>query len=350
MQDLTTPGVPNELAHLYVMKPSEQDSSLGAHPAPSDGLRERGILTSSSPILLNDDDEVDEPKWDWMRDRQKQVKMAGLTPITFLPLLGCEGYIRINRTHLMSAYPKGGKTELLVNALLEWDEEKILYLSEEARETWDDRRYELPDWPNEMKTVYALGMSQAALLDEMRAWDGSVVVIDTVKLIGIEDENDNSKVQKALTPFIEVARQRKQTLIFVHHDNKHGGKGGKGIAGASAFVGIVDIFLELDEVANEPDQRKLTGRGRIRSIEPLIFERDPKTGLMRAITGGEQSGLIRVYTALSSEWKSSAELQEHTELSEATVRRHLKKLLGQGKVEPSDTGRGKVILWRRANG
>jgi len=47
-----------------------------------------------------------------------------------------DGYIRKGWSHLRSAKPKAGKTELLVSAVSEWRGETVLWLTEEPEEIW----------------------------------------------------------------------------------------------------------------------------------------------------------------------------------------------------------------------
>jgi DNA repair protein RadA/Sms len=292
----------------------------------------------------------DEPDCDWFKELQVNVKANGISPISFLPVLGVEGYIRENRSHLLASYPKGGKTELMVNIAMEWPDQVILYVTEEGRETWMDRAFELPKWPNEMLVWYALGKKHHEILDVVRQWAGSVVIIDTIKILGIENENDASQVQAALEPFITACRRRKQTLIFIHHDNKGSAKGGRGIAGSHAFVGIVDIFLELDEVRDEPNRRSLTGRGKIRNIERLIYERQDD-GSMKALSSVVLTTEVLVVNAITDDWQTTLEVEELCDMSRATVQRHLLKLAERNVIERDppigDESKGKTLRWRR---
>jgi DNA repair protein RadA/Sms len=302
---------------------------------------------TTAPLDMTSQDDAEE---DWFAELQENVKANGISPIIFLPVLGVEGYIRENRSHLLASYPKGGKTELMVNILMEWPEERILYITEEGRETWMDRAYELPKWPNDMLVWYGLGKDMQTIWNKVNTWDGSVVIIDTIKVLGIENENDAALVQANLSPFITICRKHKQTLIFIHHDNKGSAKGGRGIAGSHAFVGIVDIFLELDEVRDEPNKRALSGRGKIRNIDRLIYERQDD-GSMKALGGFVLDNEIKVLNGVTDEWALTREVMEESELSLQSVQRHLLKLAERNVIERDppigDESKGKTLRWRR---
>lgn len=300
--------------------------------------------------MVTETEEEIEPGEDWFRDLQRQVRAKGVRPNKFLPVLGCEGYIRKGRSHLLAAYAKVGKTELMVNILLGWETQKVLYVSEEDRGTWEDRAEELPDWPNEMLLVYALGMEPQAILGRVAEWDGSIVIIDTIKLLGIEDENDAAKVQAGLSPFVAQCRKNRQTLIFLHHDNKHGGKGGRGVSGSHAFVAIVDIFLEIDEVVGHPNQRVLSGRGKIRNISGLTYERRTEDGLMRALDSSLMTARLTVQKWVGANWQTTAEIAELAGYSPETALKHLKDAAKQGQIERDpamgEDAKGRTVRWR----
>ena len=100
-----------------------------------------------------------------------------------------------------------------------------------------------------------------------------MVIVDTVRLLRLQDENNNSEVNLALTPIIALCRERGQTLILSHHTKKAGGDFGVAAAGGHAFLGIVDVGLELMRDANVPERRRLRGWGRIVDVPELLFEK-----------------------------------------------------------------------------
>src|SRR4030095_1340142 len=80
-----------------------------------------------------------------------------------------------------------------------------------------------------------------------------LIVLDTLSrywLQTISDENDNVQVQRAVEPFLNLARETGVVVLLVHHERKAGGEGGRGIRGASALFGIVDQGLLLERDSN----------------------------------------------------------------------------------------------------
>jgi predicted ATP-dependent serine protease len=283
---------------------------------------------------------------------QKDVMLHGISPIEFLPLLGMEGYIRKGRSHLLSAYPKMGKTELMLQAIQQWPNEQVIYFTEESQETWEDRAYELGrhgESIDNLELVFALGLDPAVVLKYMEALPASVVVIDTIRdVLRPEDENDNAKVANCLRPYIALAREKQQTLIFLHHDSKRGGKEGRGVSGAHAFIGTVDIFLEL-EGGKTATQRKLSGRGRIKPIEDLIYERHDD-GTMVAVDSGLTTTDRLILAALSFDWNSTSDIADSVEASTQQTLRVLNKLCSSELIErdppPPENVAGKRVRWR----
>jgi hypothetical protein len=102
---------------------------------------------------------------------QDEVMQNGKSPITFLQLLGMDGYIRRGRAHLLSGYPKTGKTELILRAIQEWGADSVLYFTEESQETWEDRAYELgklEERIDNLELVFALELNPGQVLEIMR--------------------------------------------------------------------------------------------------------------------------------------------------------------------------------------
>jgi hypothetical protein len=73
--------------------------------------------------------------------RNREVRAADLQALAreegralrYLPLLGREGYIIKGFTHLISGYAKAGKTQLLAQVVGEWQEEPVLWFTEEPQ-------------------------------------------------------------------------------------------------------------------------------------------------------------------------------------------------------------------------
>src|SRR5438128_223460 len=74
---------------------------------------------------------------DELQRRAHERRERGELLVHPLPFLGRrDGYVRKGWSHLLSAKPKAGKTELLVSAVSEWRGETVLWLTEEPEEIW----------------------------------------------------------------------------------------------------------------------------------------------------------------------------------------------------------------------
>jgi hypothetical protein len=206
-----------------------------------------------------------------------------------LPLLGQDGYIIKRASNALSASPKLGKTTLIYPCLKEWLEmgESILYLTEESKFVWQQRLIGL-DIINQrgLILVFGLGLEVDQLLDRVSKGSETVIVIDTLRGLGIlpEQENDNGLVHSALKPWITVCREKGKTLLGLVHDRKAGGKYGLGVSGAHALVGAVDIVLELRR-GREHNQRIVSALSRLAQPPELTYEQDDK-GKMQVVEGG----------------------------------------------------------------
>jgi len=84
-----------------------------------------------------------------------------------------------------------------------------------------------------------------------------LVIIDTLsRHWGIEDENDNAKVERVLDPIIALARTTTAAFCLVHHTRKSGGTGGVAARGGGALAGAVDIVVELTRFAKSDTSSK----------------------------------------------------------------------------------------------
>lgn len=213
------------------------------------------------------------------------------TQLDYLPLLEQEGYFVKGWSHLLAAYPRVGKTELMVRNVASWTRSglKVLYLSEESAQIWYHRlRSGSGSWEN-LSIVCGLGASPNNILNRAFSGDEDVVIVDTLRnLLGLQDEKDNSEIARRINPWIAQARATSKTLIMVHHDTKAGGEHGRAIAGGHALLGSFDIALEILHDSNNRARRLVRGYPRLITISELVYELG-NDGEMRAL--GEPSAL-----------------------------------------------------------
>jgi hypothetical protein len=294
-------------------------------------------------------------------DLQAKAIETGESIVTFLPVLGQEKYIVKGWSHLLAAYPKTGKTELLVRLMAEWSDERILYFTEEPTGAWDARMQKLPCGYRHVNLFYGLGVTPPEILRRLQAGDETLVVLDTVRnLLGLRDEKDNSEVARALIPFIAAGRNKNQTLIAVTHDRKGGGEHGEGIAGGHAFLGVVDIAIEVKREGQEDSARRLLrGWGRVFEIPRLIYEL--REGVMVPLGSPGQVSLnelrARFGNVIEDNWQTTKQAIEaigEPKPSNDQATKALEELANESVAErdpPIAEGKkqGKTYRWRRAN-
>ncbi len=270
-------------------------------------------------------------------DLQAKAREGGPT-LESLPLLGRPGYLFRGLSHLLSGYPKVGKSELLVRVVAEWAE-SVLWITEEPRRVWEARLAGLPYDYGHVTLVFGLGASREVLLQRVAQGTELVVIIDTDKLLGIEDFNDQAEVTAALVPFLTACRERGKTLIVTHHERKGGGLHGEGIAGSHAFLALVDVGLELLPDPHAGRRRLIRGYGRVVAIPELVYEL-MEDGSMVALGEPEALSLEatkdRVLALLTEEWQTLREIMAgfgDPRPSEDQVRRALNALVGEGKAD-----------------
>jgi len=169
-----------------------------------------------------------------------------------LPFFGVSGIIRRGRTHLLAGKPRVGKTEALFRGgVLEWHEERILYLSEEGVADWRERLASFADdeLPERCLVRLCAGESREKILTEIQEGGYSVVVLDTLRGVWrLTDELHPSHVITDVSPLIDLQRRRGFTLIVLHHERKAEGEAfSDRFAGTNALSGAFDMLLSLSQ-------------------------------------------------------------------------------------------------------
>ena len=298
-----------------------------------------------------------------LKERTAAELMAGegeTLSVDFLPVMGQDGFIIKGWSHILASYPKTGKTELLADAVAKWTGQglRVLFFTEEPEQVWRLRlQTRPPAVPEALTLVFALLAGVEAVESRVAAGSEQVVVVDTTRnVLGLEDEKDNSAIARTIGPLISTCRLGDKTLVLAHHHVKAGGEHGRGIAGGHAFLGIVDVALEiLREQA--PNRRRLEGQARIVNIPALLYEMAEDgtftaLGAPEDVSAEEVQGRVR--DALTDDWQATSKVREA--LGEPTpsadgVLRALHALAGRGEAErqpPLSEGnkQGKRYTWR----
>jgi hypothetical protein len=284
--------------------------------------------------------------------------------VDFLPLLGQDGFVVRGWSHILASYPKTGKTELLADAVGKWTGEglRVLYFTEEPETVWRLRlQARPPAKPENLTLVFALLAGVEAVEARIAAGDEDVVIVDTTRnVLGLEDEKDNSAIARTCGPLIAKCRLGDKTLIFAHHHIKAGGEYGRGIAGGHAFLGIVDVALEINREKMIPNRRRLEGQARIVTVPALLYEMT-EDGTFTALGAPEDVSAEevqdRVGNVLTDEWQLTGAIRkalddpEKPTPSSDSVLRALDALARRGEAERkppiSEPGkRGTRYLWR----
>lgn len=260
--------------------------------------------------------------------------------------------------HILAAAPKVGKTELLIALARWWTGEKILWFTEESVEVWGERLAERKHLQRltHIDLGFAFGEPPEEIQDMIWATDANVIIVDTIRMFGVEDENNNAAVSRALTPYIKLCRDRGQTLILVHHTRKTEGTYGAAISGGHAYAGIVDVLIEVTRMPNGPEnRRKVSSLGRIASAPDILYDWDEEAQDVRLLGAvrdlGKYPSLPIVLGVLDHNWQTGEEVRDKLvspKLSKDTVRRCLLKLWEDKTIErdPADDKPRGTYYWR----
>ncbi len=279
-----------------------------------------------------------------------------------LPLLGTTvGYFFRGRSHLLSAKPKTGKTELVWQTALHWRDEKVLFITEEPIGEIQARLRRLRVEPEEGEHVTIIPALQAGLtpeqiLREMEDASCTVLVLDTIRfLMRIEDETDNAEVAQAMSSLLRAAGGR--TLLILHHARQEtSGDVVDQPAGGLAFSGGVDVSLVLSHHQHSESRLLLRGVRRNGRIEPLLLEwRDGRLvaeGEADAVSFAELAERIRDVMA-DGVWRRKSEILQalaEPKPSDTHLRQVLTALVEQGELErdPAEERKGATYRYRLA--
>jgi len=289
-----------------------------------------------------------------VRASDLQAEARTSPPLAYLPFLGESGFIIRGLSHLVSGYAKVGKTTLLAQVVAEWRGESVLWVTEEPRQVWLERLRRLNVNLGHVTLYFGLGATRQELLDRVRRGRESVAVVDTSKLLGIEDDCSASEVTEAVAPFLEACRAREATLVVAHHNRKGGGSHGEAIAGSHAFLALFDVALEILREEHHPHRRVVRGYSRVAEVPELAYERATDGHLVAL---GEPARLAlqevkeRVAAVLGPEWvtlREVAALLTDPRPSDRQVREALAALVEEGVAEVEPGAGRRPSRWRRA--
>jgi hypothetical protein len=261
-------------------------------------------------------------------------------------------------SHLISGYPKCGKTELLVRLVEDWTNQglRVCYFTEEHRGIWEYRLQQFASDFGNLELVFAVAKSPRSMVSTIESGQQDIVIIDTCKLLQIPNENDTSLVNIAMTPFIAACGNSGNTLIFLHHMREAAGDYGTQTAGSHAFLAAVDRVIEIHRDPAE-NRRRIKGWGRLLPNSNVVYElRDD--GTMVVLGDPQQVELQPVRDAVVRhaplEWTTTKDYKELLPAPRPSEDQMLKALnleAENGTIErdpPWSEGskRGKTYRWR----
>jgi hypothetical protein len=296
-----------------------------------------------------------------LADLQKKAQEE--PDMSILPFLGDSSlpFFAEGLSHILAAAPKAGKTTLLIRLTREWAESghRVLFVSEEPEIVWRRRMAaeESGEWLERIILVCCLGLPVERLLGRVKSGEESIVILDTSKILGVEDENDSSTVNLAITPWIATAREKSKTFIMAHHCRKGGGAQVDAVAGSHAWTGVFDTVLELLPDDRNDNQRQLRAVGRLLPSCKTVYSM--ANGLLTNLgSPGEvelQAVKERLLDSLTEEWETTSNARKRLGEplpSASSVKRALEDLAAEGLLErdpPLSEGarQGKYYKWRR---
>jgi len=211
--------------------------------------------------------------------RPKVLPMLTLTDETTIRSPLIEGWLI-----LYTGKPKIGKTELLSQTILNWQDEKsVLWFSEEGFSVWVEKTIRTPSAiiHNDFAFVQVEDNDTQWIQSTIKRIQPNVVVIDTIKLLGIEEENKPSEIRAALKPYYLLAHQKNITIILIHHDRKAVGTFGDQISGSNSFPATADVTMSIKRVSLvlTDTKRVVEVSGRADNTE-FAYMLDKETGQM----------------------------------------------------------------------
>ncbi|BCX15650.1 MAG: hypothetical protein KatS3mg097_542 [Candidatus Parcubacteria bacterium] len=295
--------------------------------------------------------------------------------LEFIPLIGENGFIVKGWTHILSAYPKTGKTELIFRNCLGWAENyKILYLSEESKSLWKKRIKNYEEFglfegldfekiKENLLILPALALGIEGVNEIVKNLSPDILIIDTLRSIvgnDIRDETSASEVSNLLLNFLRFLQERRTTLIVLHHTIKSE-QGIKSIAGTHALAGMFDILITLNIHENNKKRRILRSQGRIIEPKELVYEFD-ENGKLKSINISEEENILieeavinflqensgkelttsEIYSAIKEELEN-----EGIKITRKKLKASLDRLYDKGSIcrNPKENKKGATYRW-----
>jgi hypothetical protein len=176
-------------------------------------------------------------------------------------------------------------------------------------------------------------------VDKCRAVGARLLIIDTLHQFAGIPESSSGKALDAVRP-LQAAAEQGLGIVAVRHERKSGGGVGESGRGSSALTGAVDIIVAL--------QRPPSHTGQVRIIHALsryIVREGFDVGVQEVVRA-----LLLAVPDTEADAKTADELMDTTGLKKTTVREALARMVKEGKLLQSGTGRKSAPYryWRLA--
>ncbi|MHB1460439.1 MAG: phage NrS-1 polymerase family protein [Armatimonadota bacterium] len=169
----------------------------------------------------------------------------------YLPLLGEDGSISKafvkGMSHLIVGKPSGGKTHVLAQSAMYWNQQPVIHITEEPTAIWKYRiqSYLNAGLPNNpyLSIRPALGEGNGYVMEQIKQADsGSIIIIDTLRAFaGVTKEDDGAEWCMLVDPWLVEARRNDITTHLIHHSRK-GKSSGDPIEDSSGSNGLPSRF------------------------------------------------------------------------------------------------------------
>jgi hypothetical protein len=284
-----------------------------------------------------------------------------LPDVEWIPFLRQAGIVGCGLVTLLSALAKTGKTTLLVHGVRALVRStpgfRVVWITEEPRGLWKTRLRQFPELASpDLVLVFARGERWSTVLSGLEAEETDLVVVDTVRTVcGIADENDQGAVSAALLPLVFLTRRKNWALVLVHHLRKSPADVGVGHAGSHAFVGLVEVAVELHRDPHSRTRRVCKTVSRY-DATPSEWVLELREGEMHTLG---DPGLLdaaetvrRVEAVLDTVPRTRQEIAALIDPppSQGALHNALTTLVKEGRAVPEGRGtRGNPLRWRRSD-
>ena len=257
------------------------------------------------------------------------------------------------------AKPKVGKSTLTRQAALavaqgepflgrDTSKGAVLYVSLEEKRSEVRNHFRLMGASGEENLeVYVGSVPEHAnewLKDAIEHKNPVLVIIDTLfRFARVADVNDYSKVNAAMEPLLELARNHSAHLMVVHHARKGGGDGADTALGSTAIFGSVDtaIVLKRSEGRRTIETQQRYGVDMEASV--LIFNPEIKTlelgGTKEEADTNKVSEAIMEFLKIKGDPATEKEIDGEVECRTGIKRKALRELVASNKIGRSGSGR-----------